>query len=141
MLYAYELSLERERENIPFEVQKVVDNEDDRFIIEHVWPQTVSDELPEHLHETINENSDRLGNLALMIIEDNAGNQNDPFEKKKAAFDESKFRMLNEIFENDEWTLDHIEDRETRILNVIKSRWPDTVAQEADSAVPTAEDD
>lgn len=73
-----ELSLERERENIPFEVQKVVDNEDDRFTIEHVWPQTVSDEFPEHLHETINENSDRLGNLALMTIEDNAGNQNDP---------------------------------------------------------------
>jgi hypothetical protein len=55
LLYAYELSLERERENIPFEVQKVVDNEDDRFTIEHVWPQTVSDEFPEHLHKTINE--------------------------------------------------------------------------------------
>jgi hypothetical protein len=76
-----------------------------------------------------------------MTIEDNAGNQNDPFGKKKAAFDETKFRMLNEIFENDEWTLDHIEDRETRMLNVIKSRWPDTVAQEADSVVPAAEDD
>ena len=76
-----------------------------------------------------------------MPIEDNAGNQNDPFEKKKAAFDESKFRMLNEIFENDERTLDHIEDRETRILNVFKSRWPDTVAQEVDPVVPTAEDD
>lgn len=121
--------------------RSVFDNGDDRFTIEHVWPQSVSDEFLEHLHETINENSDRLGNLALMTIEDNAGNQNDPFEKKKASFDESKFRMLNEILENDEWTLDHIEDRETRILNVIKSRWPDTVAQEADSVVPTAEDD
>jgi hypothetical protein len=30
-----------------------------------------------------------------MTIEDNSGNQNDPFEKKKAALDESKFRMLN----------------------------------------------
>jgi hypothetical protein len=129
LLYAYELSLERERENIPFEVQKVVDNEDDRFTIEHVWPQTVSDEFPEHLHETINENSDRLGNLALMTIEDNAGNQNDPFEKKKAAFDESKFRMLNEIFENKEWNEATIDERERRILNVIQERWPDEVAR------------
>lgn len=81
LLYAYELS--RKRENIPSEVQKVIDNEDDRFTIEHVWPQTVSEGFPEHFHETINENSDRLGNLALMTIEDNAGNQNDPFGEKE----------------------------------------------------------
>jgi deoxyribodipyrimidine photolyase-like uncharacterized protein len=111
-------------------VQKVVDNEDDLFTIEHVWPQTVSDEFPEHLHETINENSDRLGNLALMTIEDNPGNQNNPFEKEKAAFNESKFRMLNDIFENDGWSVEHIENREKRILNVIKSRWPDTNGRE-----------
>jgi hypothetical protein len=64
-----------------------------------------------------------------MTTEDNAGNQNDPFEKKKAAFDESKFRMLNEIFENKEWNEATIDERERRILNVIQERWPDEVAR------------
>ena len=64
-----------------------------------------------------------------MTIEDNAGNQNDPFEKNKAAFDESKFRMLNEIFENKEWNEATIDERERRILNVIQERWPDEVAR------------
>jgi hypothetical protein len=57
-----------------------------------------------------------------MTIEDNSGNQNDPFDKKKAALDESKFRRLNRIFENDDWSVEHIENREQQILNVIKSR-------------------
>jgi hypothetical protein len=65
----------------------------------------------------------------MMTIEDNAGNQNDPFGKKKAAFDESKLRMLNEIFENKEWNEATIDERERRILNVIQERWPDEVAR------------
>jgi hypothetical protein len=65
-----------------------------------------------------------------MTIEDNSGNQNDPFDKKKAALDESKFRRLNRIFENDDWSVEHIENREQQILNVIKSRWPDTNGRE-----------
>ena len=65
----------------------------------------------------------------MMTIEDNAGNQNDPFGKKKAAFDESKLRMLNEIFENKEWNEATIDERERRILDVIQERWPDEVAR------------
>ena len=65
----------------------------------------------------------------MMTIKDNAGNQNDPFEKMKAAFDESRFRMLNEIFENKEWNEATIDERERRILNVIQERWPDKVAR------------
>jgi len=76
-----------------------------------------------------------------MPIEDNAGNQNDPFEKKKAAFDESKFRMLNEIFENDDWSVERIEQREKRMLDVIGTRWPDTIGEMTEAATPAAEDD
>lgn len=36
----------------------------------------------------------------------------------------SKIRILEEMFV-DEWTLDRIEDREQRILDAIKERWPD----------------
>lgn len=133
LLYSYELSLERDHENIPFDVQKVVKNNSKEFTIaiEHVWPQTLSDAFPEDLHETINENKHRLGNLSLMTNKDNTGN--DPFEDKKARFDESKFRMLNEIFENDSWSVEQIDDREKRMLDVIRRRWPDTKASEAKS--------
>ena len=75
-----------------------------------------------------------------MTIEDNTGNLNDSFEEKKAA-DESKFRMLNEIFENDDWSVERIEDREKRIFDVIRTRWPGTIAEKTESAIPAAEDD
>lgn len=106
--------------------------------IDNIWAQTVSDEFLEHLHETINENSDRLGNLALMTIEDNVGNQIDPLEKKKAAFDEFKFRMLNKILENDDWFVERIEDREQPVFDVIRTRWPDTIAEKTESTISAA---
>ena len=74
----------------------------------------------------------------MMTTEDNAGNQNDPFEKKKAAFDESKFRMLNEILENKEWNEATIDERERRTLNVIQERWPDEVARRKEESALSA---
>lgn len=120
LLNAYERSIERDRENIPFDVQEVVKNDSTDFTIaiEHVWPQTLSGAFPADLHDTIHENKHRLGILSLMTNKDNTGN--DPFEDKKSDFDESKFRMLNEIFENNSWSVEHMNDRENRMLDVIK---------------------
>ena len=71
---------------------KVVDNEGDYLTIEHLWPQTVSEDIPEHHHETINGNSDRLANLALITIEDNAGNENDPYEEEESCLQRVQVR-------------------------------------------------
>jgi len=108
-----------------------VKNDSNEFTIaiEHVWPQNPSDEFPDELLDTISENKHRLGNLSLMTNKDNMGN--DPFDAKKARFDKSKFRMLNEIFENDSWSVEHIDHREKRMLDVIRTRWPDEKASES----------
>ncbi|MFB6215698.1 MAG: HNH endonuclease family protein, partial [Candidatus Aenigmatarchaeota archaeon] len=124
LLYAYETSLEGEQEDIPFDMKRVVDNRNDKFSIEHVWPQTPSDEVDDK-KSRIEEHKHRLGNLTLMTQEDNSGNQNDPFQQKKDAFDGSKFRMLEEVFEEDEWNEEIIEEREKEMIARIKKRWPD----------------
>jgi hypothetical protein len=67
-----------------------------------------------------------------MTNKDNTGN--DPFVDKKERFDESKFRMLNEIFENEEWNEATIDEREGRILNIIQERWPDKVARQKEES-------
>lgn len=124
LLYVYEASLEREEENIQFDAEKVVSNEDNRFSIEHVWPQTPGDDFDAETKVIVKEHTHRLGNLALMTPEDNAAKGNDPFEDKKSAFDGSKVRMLERIFKNDDWGAEHIDVREQEMLQVILERWP-----------------
>jgi hypothetical protein len=65
-----------------------------------------------------------------MTNENNTGN--DSFVDRK--FDESKFWMLNEIFENEEWNEATIDEREGRILNIIQERWPDKVARQKEES-------
>lgn len=124
LLYVYEASLEREKENIQFDAPKVTSNEDGRFSIEHVWPQAPGDDFDQETKALVNEHTHRLGNLALMTPEDNAAKGNNPFVDKKADFDESKVRMLERIFENDDWGVDRIDIRERAMLQEIRERWP-----------------
>lgn len=125
LLFAYEYHLEKQAEDIQFHPDEVVENEKDRFWIEHIWPQTPSDDFDESTKELIEEHKHRLGNLALMTQEDDIVMGNDPFAIKKGKFNGSKIRMLEEVFANDEWDVRHIEDRENRILEIIRDRWPD----------------
>ena len=103
LLYTYESYLEDDEEDIQFYVEDVVNNKDDRFSIEHVWPQTPKEGFDEETKELVKQHTHRLGNLALMTREDNAVKGNDPFEEKKADFTRSKIRMLENIFGMDEW--------------------------------------
>ncbi len=125
LLYTFENHLESGEENIQFHADEVVNNKDDRFSVEHVWPQTPSDSLDEETRALIREHTHRLGNLALMTPEDNSVQGNDPFHDKKATFDGSKIRMLEEIFANDTWGVEEIDQREQEMLRVIRERWPD----------------
>ncbi|MFB6213265.1 MAG: DUF262 domain-containing protein [Candidatus Nanohaloarchaea archaeon] len=125
LLYTYETSLEHEKEDIPFDAERIKTNKDDRFSVEHIWPQTPSEDMEEEKKEVIEENTHRLGNLALMTPEDNSSNQNDTFEEKKDNFAGSKFRMLEKVFKNDQWSKEKIRNREEDMINRIKDRWPE----------------
>ena len=124
LLYTFESHLESGEEDIQFHADEVV-NDGDSFSVEHVWPQTPSDSLDEETRTLIREHTHRLGNLGLMTREDNAVQGNDPFHEKKATFESSKIRMLEEIFANETWGVEQIEEREQEMLRVIRERWPD----------------
>jgi hypothetical protein len=125
LLSIYESYLEQEEEEIQFYLEDIVSNKNDRFSIEHVWPQTPKEGFDEATTELVHEHKHRLGNLALMTPEDNAVKGNDPFDEKKKHFDGSKIRMLEEIFSMDEWGVAQIDEREEKMIREIKKRWPD----------------
>lgn len=125
LLYTFESHLESGEEDIQFHADDVVSNKNDRFWVEHVWPQTPSDAFSEETKTLINEHKHRLGNLALMTQEDDIVMGNDTFGEKKAKFSGSKIRMLEEIFAKDDWGVEEIEEREQEMLRVIRNRWPD----------------
>jgi hypothetical protein len=125
LLYTYESHLENDEEDIQFYVEDVVNNKDDRFSIEHVWPQTPKEGFDDETKELVKQHTHRLGNLALMTPEDNSVKGNGPFEEKKADYSSSKIRMLENIFGMNEWGVEQIDEREQEIIQVIKNRWPD----------------
>lgn len=125
LLYTFESYLESDQEDIQFRADDVVSNKNDRFWVEHVWPQTPSDMFSGDTKTLINEHKHRLGNLALMTQEDDIVMGNDTFEEKKAKFNGSKIRMLEEIYNEDEWGVEQIEEREQEMLRVIRNRWSD----------------
>jgi len=125
LLYTYESDLENDEEDIQFYAEDVVNNKDDRFSIEHVWPQTPKEGFDEETMQLVKQHTHRLGNLALMTPEDNAVKGNDPFYQKKASFTRSKIRMLENIFTMDEWGVNQINKREQEMIRTIKRRWPD----------------
>lgn len=130
LLFVYEQDLERREEDLQFDTNRVVSNDAEEISIEHIWPQNPDERFDEETKAQIEEHKHRLGNLALMTPEDNAAKGNDPFPDKKADFDSSKFRMLNGVFENDEWSVEKIDAREKRILDSIRMRWANYKAEE-----------
>lgn len=124
ILYAYELALEEELEGIPLDMQDVVANPEDRWTVEHIWPQDPSRlSLNAEESERYDDQKHRLGNLALMTGGWNKGQQNKPFGQKRERYLDSRIRMLNEVAGNDEWGFDRIAAREERMVETILKRW------------------
>ena len=70
LLYTYERKLEEAEEEMYFYEGDVIEDDEDRFWIEHVWPQTPSDEFDPETKALIEEHKHRLGSLALMTHSD-----------------------------------------------------------------------
>jgi len=101
--------------------------------IEHVFPQNASKNGPwekkmcrdgedaqaiwEHIH--------RIGNLVLLPQSLNSEAQRKGFDDKKKILGKHNLRMIREVIEKDDWTLDEIEARERRICNWAKKEWAD----------------
>ena len=138
LLYEYELSLLEESR------QKKVDWEDllkpgrDRISIEHIYPQTETEEWAEAFAavqpEKRSNYNGSLGNLLLLSASINSSLQNDSFaDKKSARYDEKGNKLRNgysdgshseiEVSRLDEWGPDQIRERGLRLLRFMEDRW------------------
>lgn len=68
---------------------------------------------------------DRVGNLLLLPIVLNQQAKIKPFHDKKVIYDKHNLRMIKEVCQEADWTLDQIDAREARIIEWAKTRWAD----------------
>lgn len=66
----------------------------------------------------------RIGCSAFHITSDQQA-RTKPFEKKKESYEKHNLRMVKELCQATDWTLDEIESRESKIIAWAKTRWAD----------------
>jgi len=67
----------------------------------------------------------RIGNLVLLPIRINQQARTKAFADKKLVYAKHSLRMIREVCEEPDWTLDEIQSRETRILDWARQQWAD----------------
>jgi hypothetical protein len=87
----------------------------DQTTIEHVYPQNAStanrDALLEPLKHTI-------GNLSILIPEDNIELGNDPFIVKRNSYLAASLHMNRDLAQNTTWTVQALSDRKAKLVNM-----------------------
>lgn len=102
-----------------------VPNEDtDAVNLEHVLPKKYEAHWSELDEETANAYLKRLGNLALLEAKDNVDIDNLPFKKKKATYLKSKFKLTEMIGQNQDWDIEAINDRQSKLAQFALKAWP-----------------
>ncbi len=104
-----------------------------RDSIEHIFPQNPSREAAWNgkmrrgrgKEQPIGIHVHRIGNLVLLPIRMNQETKIRPFSEKKKIYAKHSLRMIQEICDEDDWTLKQIEDREARIVAWAKTQWAD----------------
>ncbi len=101
--------------------------------IEHIFPQNPwgvagwqgkmrRKDRPE---ENVVQHVGRIGNLLLVPMPLNQEAKTKPFKDKKSIYDKHNLRMVKEVCQKADWTLDEIEARESTIINWAETRWAD----------------
>jgi Protein of unknown function (DUF1524) len=66
----------------------------------------------------------RLGNLALLEAKENVDIDNLPFKKKKAAYLKSKFKLTEMIGKRQDWDIEAINERQSKLAHYALIAWP-----------------
>lgn len=137
-LFEYETSLLSESRQKKVEWNDLLKTEKDKISIEHIYPQTETDEWAALFVAIENENrrfySATLGNLLLLSMSINASLQNDSFSDKKCVkYDSTGKKTRNgysdgshseiEVSHNDSWGPDQIKARGIKLLKFMEERW------------------
>lgn len=107
--------------------------------VEHLMPQTATEEWLEELDtdmETYQDNIHRIGNLTLAAVYDNSKMSNLQWEFKNAILkDTGHLKMNEELLKKDQWNLQCIDERTTKLVDKICEiyPYPDVVVSKGDS--------
>ena len=138
LLYEYELSLLAGSRQKKVEWEALLKPGRDRISIEHIYPQTETDEWAVAFDAIEEENRNRykasLGNMLLLSGSINSALQNDAFsDKKSAKYDGQGIKLRNgysdgshseiEVSVLHQWRPDQIRERGLRLLHFVEDRW------------------
>lgn len=101
--------------------------------VEHIFPQTPSGakgwtgkmRRKNQPKQAVAQHVGRIGNLLLLPQTLNQQAKTKPFAEKKAIYKKHNLRMIKEVCEQPDWTLDQIDSREAKIVKWAKKRWAD----------------
>lgn len=137
-LYEYELNLLSDSRQKKVEWTDLLKTPKDKISIEHIYPQTETDEWAKAFDgvevEQRHYYNATLGNLLLLSAAINSSLQNDSFpEKKKAKYNAKGQKIRNgysdgshseiEVSQQTAWGSQQIYDRGTQLLSFMEKRW------------------
>jgi hypothetical protein len=137
-LYEYELGLQSQSRQTKVEWDDLTRSEGDRISIEHVYPQTETEEWTQAFSSVEPERrryyNASLGNLLLLSGSINSSLQNDSFaDKKKPKYNPQGIKIRNgysdgshseiEVSQLEKWGPDEIRERGLKLLRFMERRW------------------
>lgn len=137
-LYEYELSLLSESRQKKFDWSDLLETENDKISIEHIYPQTETEEWASYFKNVDEANrhyyTATLGNLLLLSLSINSALQNDSFaDKKNRKLDGAGQKIRNgyddgshseiEVSRQTTWGPDQIRERGLHLLRFMEKRW------------------
>ena len=140
-LYEYEMSLANKNGNRRGVTswQQFIKSANGRITIEHIYPQSPTNQYWKDHFNTIPENEQKyyqgsIGNLLLLSQSINSSLRNDGFDEKKSRKEDEQGNILRLGYENgsysevevskyDEWTPQTIEERGMAMMKFMAERW------------------
>ena len=91
--------------------------------LEHVLPETISDDWKGLNPEIAGAYARRIGNLVLLSSKKNSELGNQGFDKKKATLAASEFVLTKQVGETDKWGPDEIDARQSKLADMALKVW------------------
>lgn len=136
-LYEYELSLKRDEGSQSIDPNELFENDNDKISIEHIYPQTPTNEYWQAQFKEFNDEEKRilcntLGNLLPLSLRINRELQNNSFIEKKEEryFKGSQSEIEVSKYEN--WDAFTILERGKKLLDFMEKHWEFKFKSEAD---------
>ncbi len=92
--------------------------------LEHIMPQSLSEEWPAIRQQDIETHASRIGNLALLQFDKNGKIGASSFATKKETFRESRFLLTSKIADLGSWGTMEIENRQKSLADIAVRTWP-----------------